>query len=411
MATSPSWSGPATIEAKVRRRWVAGDLLRAHARGEPFPTIDVPLRGPTSRDVAADLGRVRRWADDLERGARRAGGTAYHLTMRTVGGRESGRNQLPDRALVSGYDEAWRLLGVGGDVAGFDGALAATRERQPDLAAWVVEHPMAVLPLAVDWPRVLETVAWLRTHAGSGRYLREIGAPGVDTKFVEGHRAVLADLLDAVLPEGGVDRRRSRGREFAERYGFSAPTPLIRLRPAVGALPISPYLTEVAMGATDLAAIDARPRRVLVVENEVSYLSLPVSEGEVVVFGSGYTVAALGRISWLGTCPVDYWGDLDTHGFAILDRLRAWHPHVRSVLMDRATLLAHRDRWVAEPTPTRAALTRLTPAESDVYRDLVEDTFGPAVRLEQERIDWPWVMDAMSALDQTEASHEAAEET
>ena len=62
----------------------------------------------------------------------------------------------------------------------------------------------------------------------------------------------------------------------------------------------------------DLAALDARPRRVLVVENEVSYLSLPLPDGEVVVFGSGYTVAALGRIPWLAECPIDYWGDLDT---------------------------------------------------------------------------------------------------
>ena len=161
----------------------------------------------------------------------------------------------------------------------------------------------------------------------------------------------------------------------------------------------------------DLAALDARPRRVLVVENEVSYLSLPLPDGEVVVFGSGYTVAALGRIPWLAECPIDYWGDLDTHGFAILDRLRAWHQHVRSVLMDRATLLAHRDRWVTEPSPTRASLPRLTADENDLYRDLVEDTFGPAVRLRQERIDWAWVISALTALDQIEASHEATEET
>ena len=46
----------------------------------------------------------------------------------------------------------------------------------------------------------------------------------------------------------------------------------------------------------DLAALDARPRRVLVVENEVSYLSLPLPDGEFVVFGSGYPVPALGQL-------------------------------------------------------------------------------------------------------------------
>jgi hypothetical protein len=106
------------------------------------------------------------------------------------------------------------------------------------------------------------------------------------------------------------------------------------------------------------------------------------------IFGSGYTVAGLGRVPWLAACEVHYWGDLDTHGFAILSRLRGWLPHARSLLMDRATLLAHRDRWGTEPAPTRERLDHLTVAEGDLYRDLVEDVFGTAVRLEQERIGW-----------------------
>jgi hypothetical protein len=38
----------------------------------------------------------------------------------------------------------------------------------------------------------------------------------------------------------------------------------------------------------------------------------------------------------------------DTHGFAILDRSRRAVPHLRSVLMDEATLLSHRPLWVQE---------------------------------------------------------------
>jgi hypothetical protein len=49
--------------------------------------------------------------------------------------------------------------------------------------------------------------------------------------------------------------------------------------------------------------------------------------------------------AWLRECEVLYWGDIDTHGFRILDQLRAVHPHVESVLMDEETLLAHRDAW------------------------------------------------------------------
>ena len=91
---------------------------------------------------------------------------------------------------------------------------------------------------------------------------------------------------------------------------------------------------------------------------------------------------------WLDERTVVYWGDIDTHGFRILDRLRDHFPRARSMLMDRATLLAHETQWVDEPSPIRDPLTRLTEAEQALYHDLVEDSFGPAVRLEQERVSY-----------------------
>jgi hypothetical protein len=92
---------------------------------------------------------------------------------------------------------------------------------------------------------------------------------------------------------------------------------------------------------------------------------------------------------------VHYWGDLDTHGFAILDKLRAWLPLTRSFLMDRETLLVHRHRWVREGSPTSARLSRLDRNESDLYDDLLADRLGESVRLEQERVDWNWAHDRL----------------
>lgn len=100
------------------------------------------------------------------------------------------------------------------------------------------------------------------------------------------------------------------------------------------------------MRSEELAQLDVRPRIAVVIENEVSYLSAEVPDGGIVFWGKGFEVDNVGRLPWLGGVDVVYWGDIDTHGFAILDRLRAWLPATRSVLMDRVTLLQHRDRWV-----------------------------------------------------------------
>lgn len=66
------------------------------------------------------------------------------------------------------------------------------------------------------------------------------------------------------------------------------------------------------------------------------------------------------------------------------------------MLMDRATLLGHREHWVAEPSPTAAPLDRLDQAESALYADLVANAYGPSVRLEQERISFSAVEGALA---------------
>jgi hypothetical protein len=115
-----------------------------------------------------------------------------------------------------------------------------------------------------------------------------------------------------------------------------------------------------------------------------------------VIFGSGYGVRALASLGWLAGLDLVYWGDLDTHGFAILNGLRQCFPRARAMLMDRATLLAHRGQWVTEPSPTRAALNLLTPAEQELYHALSANAFGSAVRLEQERVSFTALEAALS---------------
>ncbi len=79
-------------------------------------------------------------------------------------------------------------------------------------------------------------------------------------------------------------------------------------------------------------------------------------------------------------------GDIDTHGFAILDQLRGYFLHAASFLMDRETLLARRSHWGEEPEPARHDLSRLTPEEG--LSMTTSDSIGssPGQRLEQERV-------------------------
>lgn len=139
-----------------------------------------------------------------------------------------------------------------------------------------------------------------------------------------------------------------------------------------------------------------------ITENEVNFLAFPPVPGAVVVFGAGYGFEALGRARWLDGCALHYWGDIDTHGFAILDQLRSRFPHAGSFLMDRATLLAHEALWGEEPEPLVHELPRLTAAEQALYDDLRRDRLRPRLRLEQERVGFRWVQQALAPLQEAE---------
>ena len=113
--------------------------------------------------------------------------------------------------------------------------------------------------------------------------------------------------------------------------------------------------------------------------------------GSITIFGLGYGVELLSDIAWLQDRAIYYWGDIDTHGFAMLDRLRKSYPQTQAFLMDRSTLLAHRPLWGTEPSPYKGDLTRLRDEERALYDDLHSDRLGHGVRLEQERIRFGWL--------------------
>ena len=117
-----------------------------------------------------------------------------------------------------------------------------------------------------------------------------------------------------------------------------------------------------------------------------------------VIFGAGYGFEALKNATWLARCRIYYWGDIDTHGFAILDQLRGHFPQVVSMLMDRAIFIAHTEHWGKEAQPSSRDLCRLSQEEKALYDDLRDQRLGKNLRLEQERIHFHYVLAALALL-------------
>jgi len=380
----PPWTRPADVRATVRKRLAV--LLSGWVGGPaeiPFP---IGLRGPAASELGARFDEVRSWAGEWERAA----SGPLRVEYKKVGGRSFGTNEIPYRVWVDGYQQAWELLGVRAEAERLLALRDRTRDCCPRLLPWLVRRPLKALELAGDWERLLATVSWIDSRDVSGMYLRQVDVPGVDTKFIGGHRGVLTELLDLQLAPSRID---VAGEGFEGRYGFLRKPAYVRLRFGSGFGGFS----ELAVRVDELHAAPAGLTRAYIIENEVTYLAFPLAPGESAILGGGYAVGLLEPLTWLSSLDVVYWGDIDTHGFAILDRLRRHFPDARSILMDRATLLAHRSQWVTEAVPTAVSLDYLTHAESELYQALVDGELGPAVRLEQERVSFAGVWGAALA--------------
>ncbi len=394
------WTEPADVLEVLRRRWRAGSWLTDMANSQPWEPLPVPLRGPTPTALADRYDDVRTWVSGWRRAAQKSG---LRLEFHTVGGRRVGVNELPRRVWFDQRERALAWLGVQGQAATFLELVRTERERAPKLVDWMLSNPHRLLEAADEWERLVSIVLWMDAHGpdpgagdGSRPYLRQIDLPGVDTKFIEEQRDILARLLDVQLPPARVNPTASRSDLFG-RYGFRAKPQYLRFRFLDEAAVPAGFgaFTEMTVRLDEMTSRPLPVTRIHVVENEISYLAFPAVDDAAVIFGGGYAVGRLASLRWLSDRDVRYWGDLDTHGFAILNVMRRRFPHTRSLLMDRKTLLDHESQWVREPNPGRERLELLNPAEFDLYQDLVENSFGPAVRLEQERIRFSAIVEAV----------------
>lgn len=370
-------------QAQSRLRTNLGRWLETAVGHEdsPVPLLSITLRPPTEKQMLADQRAAQSWASSW---AKVSVGSGLDVQWETRLWRSIGRQLIPVRAhfanahavaAFGGGEPAvtWqllfdrtttiltRLLGVNSDPICFLGVI---RKHSATLLNYSPE----------EFEQVLETTQWLIQNPVAGLRPRQVGIRGVDSKWFTSHRVVLSDLVQAST--GSAD------------LGIVNSDPLLRIRildPCI--FPAGPH--DFAASPSQLAGLSLRPSSIFVFENLESVLTMPPLPGAVVLHGGGYAVDLLQQIPWLHDAPVWYWGDLDSHGFAILNRLRSYLPNAHSVLMDTETLQSYVDLWVPEPKPTHGQFLKLTAMEAQTLMKLRE--FGN-IRLEQERIPWDYAL-------------------
>ena len=375
---------PDDVQKALRRRFASRHRQWLEASADPpaasaWP-LEIALGVPTENQALKQLEDLRAWIAAWQ--SWRGAGTLCWGERRW---RKLGAQPVPEKLRLADPGAVARWIG---EAERWERASRRYREllgRWPRLGRRLPRY-FAVLAdySEADYRRLLDTLAWIDQHPACGLYPRQLPVSGLDSKWFERRKGLLADLIGAArgaAPGAG---------EVYARCGLKAPPPLIRLRllderlrQKVGGL------GDLSAPWPQLAALDLPVRTVFIVENLQTGLAFHDLPGSLVIMQLGYGVDVLARLPWVASARCLYWGDLDTHGFAILNRARSHLPELQSVLMDEATLHGHRRLWGQEQEPHAAqTLPLLTDPERAVYRGIKSHTWGQNVRLEQERIAW-----------------------
>lgn len=374
---------PEYVRTLLQRRYA--NQQKSWLIGEGQWPLSVALGLPTEKDVTADPTGVRRWVQAW--GDWSSGGSVSWMSRQW--GR-LGTQQLPASLALATPREVAAAVG---DISRWEQVelrYQSITGRWPQLSGpAVVGKLFNVLAEYddADFRRLFALLDWLERNPASGLMVRQLPVEGLDTKWLEKRKGLVADLvrqLRSDILEGdfysvcGLRRQPNRA-----RLRILCPM----LRRSVGGL------CDLEAPTEELATLNLVPSTVLIVENLETGLALPDLPGVVAFMGLGNAVSTLAQLPWIREARGIYWGDIDTHGFAILNAARGVMPAVASLLMDEHTLMAYRRLCVEEPVQSSLReLPLLTESERSVFEGLITGRWGPRLRLEQERIPWDYAL-------------------
>ena len=301
-----NWTIPADIRQQLERLWNNGTLPGAVVAENGLFPLTLPLRTPRSADITQQLEAVKTWAEALKAMPR------VRLLWHTVNNRVQGTQTLPKAACVETLDDALAILGKTNTAQEIMALHAITLQKAPFLEKWFFQNTLKAYRHKAEWERLLTLAVWIKDNPAPGIYLRQVDLPGIHTKFIEQHKAILSQLFQQALPTPQTIPAALGHDQFEHRHGFRTKPLRVRFRVLDAALSPFPGSAhpDITLDSASFATLPFAGCRIFIVENESSFLAFPHLEKALVIFGAGYCWNSLKPVVWMRDCPVFYWGDL-----------------------------------------------------------------------------------------------------
>ena len=386
------------------------DILRTLAKtgraDEIFPLVVRGVNSNFTKDLKTDKSKI----DALIKNSKNKTGHGFTLIFETVNTRSNGSQTVIKQIQFDSLQDYLNFTGLTKDFNFFEQSISTVRTKirdsDVDLDKWISLHIADLCDRSREmlepdyWTKICECVNYLRRNKKSGLYLRQLPLE-VHTKFIEENKAIIHSLISEEKIQATFEAdhglrekpnlirfRRLDGKlTFASENPTKNPTAEIKLSFEELSLPLSDFF------ALKNYFLQNKIHRFIIVENEIVFLTFPQIAGTICIWGHGYTSSVLQSVDWLNDFDLIYFGDLDEHGFDILEKFRSHFPKTKSLCMN-IQILQKFDRFRTKGKSLASLksqefeknLTKnLTPDEKACLNLLLSDE--QKNRLEQEHID------------------------
>jgi len=368
-----------TITKKSTTLYSKAEHLKAYLQKEPFE-INFSFKRLSQKDIESNFNQINQWIKELSQ-------LPFEIEFTSVSYRSLGEQSLPSSLVVS-QEQFLAYLGKKREFLKHISLIEESLSQFALLKHLLIKEPKLIMEYSEVWDKLLKVCHYFMAYPKPNLYIRELEIEGVDSKFIEQHKRVLDKLLETILEPSfyNAEITKISNYGFEKKYGLKYDLPTIRFR----ILDSNQYicgLDDLSLPLNLFQTLDLACKNVYITENKINGLSFPQRKDSMVIFGLGYGIESLKDVVWLRDKNIYYWGDIDTHGFAMLSQVRGYFPCTESILMNEESVVRFKHLAVSEGKPFLGELENLTVEEQRVFEGLKENSYGEALRIEQERIE------------------------
>lgn len=380
---------PDEIKITTGKWW--REVLQCEVKGETiFPKTLSRIGKIKPGETIQNFDQVQQEINSLRRYSKEKIGYGYTVAWSESNNRKVGRNLFPSNISIDSLEDYLKLLKKEDEFKCFKNWSLIILAEFIELKEWMLRNPEEVIRYTNDWDNILKVCRYFKANPKPDVYVRQLPID-VHTKFIEERETLIASILEFIIP----DHINVSEKNFLQRYNLRYDEPLIRIRFLDSEKQFS-GLPDVSLPLTQFRQLAVDCKRVLITENKMNFLTLPNLENTIAIWsGGGFYVRYLADIPWMYEKQIFYWGDLDTHGFHILNQVRGYYKQTKSVMMDEGTLQGFKSQWGKGSMTNNTQLDFLTKEEYEVYTYLKAND----LRLEQEKITHEYAVTRLHELE------------